>query len=294
MIIMICAASTTVSSAQFNVVPSGKKLILGKDTLCFHYDLRAHDTLRYKVEANDSINVENGQAFSKRRTEIVEVTCDSVSVDSLMHLSMKLVSARELHIKGADTTVKTTSQWIGRRHRIVIDKLGHRISSSSDNDSVAGIAPGGTMQPMLIPIIDSSCGRQGQSWLSEGTVALVENAIPNPILKQQNFWRVVDHHDTLGRKASILQYTQTGVGAVTLKTRDVQIETMCVVAGYGRLMFDREWNVIIHQYATVENKFTMKLLSGTDVKGRHLTAQNVTLIEMISRDPSRRWTLSPK
>ena len=289
LLIALCIIAAVAVNAQFKVVPGGKKHVLGKDTLCFQYDLRAHDTLRYKVEANDSVKVENGQAFSKRRTEIIEVVCDSVSVQGHMHLTIRLDSARELHINGADTTVKTSSLWVGRKHHLTIDKLGHRLAFSSDNEALAGVSPGGTMQPMLIPIIDSSCGRQGQSWLSENTVVLVENAVPSPILKQQNFWRVIDSIDTLGRKASILQYTQTGVGVVTLVAPDVKFETSCVIAGYGRLIFDRKWNVIIHMYATVENRFTMKRLTGTDVKGRHLTAENVTLLELVSRDPSRSW-----
>ncbi len=109
LLIALCFVTSVAVNAQFNVMPGGKKHVLGKDTLCFQYDLRAHETLRYKVEANDSVNVENGQAFSKRRTEIVEVTCDSVSPLGQMHLTLNLVSARELHIKGADTTVKPPS-----------------------------------------------------------------------------------------------------------------------------------------------------------------------------------------
>lgn len=288
----LCFVTATATGfSQFNIVPSGKPLVLGKDTLCFSYDLRAGDTLLYTIDAMDSVDVVNSQRFAKFRNEVYQVICDSVSASGLMHLSMGLVFAAERHISGKDTSMRTTHPWIGRRQFIGIDRLGHRAYARSDNDTAATVAPGGTFQPMLLPIIDTSCGRQQQSWLSQDTILLVENAVPNPVLIQQNFWRVLDHFDTLGRKTLRIQYTQTGNGAVVLRSRGNSFQTQSFLAGYGLLTFDRELNVILHQFATVENKFTMTIPGGIEVKGTHQTTETITLRELRSSDPRRRWSL---
>lgn len=290
LVITAClVAATMVSNAQFNIVPGGKPLVLGKDTLCFRYDLRGGDTLIYAVNAMDSVDVESGQRFAKFRNEIMHVVCDSVSSNGLMHINLRLVSATERHVNGKDTSVRTSHPWIGRRQYIGIDALGHRAYARSDNDTAATVAPGGVFQPMLLPIIDTACGRQQQSWLSQDTILLVENAVPQPILLQQNFWRVLDHFDTLGRKTQRIQYTQTGNGAVEIKSRGNSFQTQSLLAGYGLVTFDREWNVIIHQFATVENKFTMTIPGGVQVKGVHQTTEMITLSELRSADPRRRW-----
>ncbi|MCX6140347.1 MAG: hypothetical protein NTX15_05880 [Candidatus Kapabacteria bacterium] len=288
-ILVFYAAASVTAMAQFNIAPGGKSHPLGKDTLCFRYDFRAGDTLRYGIEAHDSVNIERGQSFSKTRKEVLQIACDSVSISGLMHLTFSLVSAAEIHVSGKDTTRRTSSPWKNRKQHVTIDALGHRRAFSNDNDTVAGVSPGGTFPPMWLPIIDTSCGRQNQSWLSSDTVVLVENAVPNPVVIQQNFWRVLDRLDTLGRKTSVLQYTQTGVGAVTMNSRDVKIDVKAILAGYGRLAFDRRWNVIIHQFATVENRFTMTLPGGSLVNGKHWIRENITLLKLISTDPKRSW-----
>lgn len=286
-------AATAAGFSQFNIVPGGKPLVLGKDTLCFSYDLRAGDTLIYALDAMDSVDVVNSQRFAKFRSEVYQIICDSVSRSGMMHLTMGLVFAAERHVRGPDTTMRTTHPWIGRRQYIGIDSLGHRAYARSDNDTAATVAPGGAFQPMLLPIIDTSCGRQQQSWLSQDTILLVENAVPNPVLIQQNFWRVLDHFDTLGRKTQRIQYTQTGNGAVVLRSRGNSFQTQSLLAGYGLVTFDRALKVILHQFATVENKFTMTIPGGIEVKGTHQTTETITLRELRSPDPRRRWRLDP-
>lgn len=289
MIMVGFVATSLLAMAQFNIAPGGKSRPLGPDTICFRYDFRAGDTLRYGVDAHDSVYIERGQAFAKTRQEVLLVSCDSVSNNGHMHLTISLVSAAEIHVSGKDTTRRSTSPWKNRVQHVTIDPLGHRLAFSNDNDTIAGVSPGGTFQPMWLPVIDSSCGRQNQSWLSSDTVVLVENAVPNPVLVQQNFWRVLDDLDTLGRKTSLLQYTQTGVGTVNMRARDVNIDVQSIIAGYGRLAFDQQWNVIIHQFATIENRFTMTLPGGALVNGKHWIRQNVTLLNLKSANPTRVW-----
>jgi hypothetical protein len=288
-VMLLCAAPAI--QAQFNVMPGGTPRPLGKDTICFRYDLRAGDTLVYRIEAHDSVNVENGQRFYKERTETVRIVCDSVTRNGIMFLSTTLLTAKEINVMGADTSVRTTHPWVGRRHVVAIDAVGHRIMAQSDNDSVAGTAPGGTMQPLLLPVLDTSCGVQNQAWLAQDTLILVENAVPNPVLSQQVYWRVLDKGDTLGRTVNRIQYTQTAVGSVVLLTKDLSIDASTVLAGYGRLTFDRKLNVILHQFATVENKFTMQLPNDIRVRGKHLISENVTLVSLSARDRRRSWRL---
>ncbi len=292
-LVLLIAMGTT-AHAQFNIMPGGQPRPLGKDTLCVRYDLRAGDTLVYRVDAQDSVNVENGQRFYKVRTERVRIVCDSVGSTGTMHLSLRLLSATERNIMGKDTTTRTTHPWVGRTHHVSIDALGHRSNERSDNDSLAGIAPGSTMQPLLLPIIDTSCGVQNQTWLAQDTVILVENAVPNPVLAQQVYWRMLEKADTLGRSVNRIQYTQTGIGSVVLKTKDLSMDATTTVAGYGRISFDRKLNVILHQFATVENKFTMQLPNDIRVRGKHLISQMVTLESLTGRDRKRAWKLPTK
>ncbi len=284
--------ATLLSYAQFNVVPGGNPKPLGKDTLCFRYDLRSGDTLMYAIEAMDSVKIENGQSFFKLRSERVRVVCDSGNANGIMHLSITLISSSERNISGSDTTTRTTHPWIGRTQRIGIDALGHRAYAISDNSTKACIAPGGSMQPLLFPIIDTSCGRQNQSWLSEDTIVIVENAVPNPVVAQQIFWRVLDKADTLGRAAKRIQYTGTGLGSVVVRTRDIDIAATTIVASYGLLTFDAALNLVLHQFASVENKFTMKLPSGDLVRGRHLLSEYITLDYLRGTAPGREYHVS--
>lgn len=286
---MILTCVPTLMTAQFQVRPGGKLRPLGQDTLCFGYDLRRGDTLQYYVQAQDSVIIENGQKFAKVRTEMIRVVCDSTTSNGRMFLTYTLTSASELNILGKDTTVRTTHPWIGRRQFMSIDRLGHRADEGADNDTLAGASPGGTFQPMLLPIIDTACGPQNKTWLTIDTVILVENAIPYPVLVQQNFWRVLDKVDTLGRRAAQLQYTQTGTGFVSLRSRDLTIETTSIIAGYGRLTFDKSLNLLLHQFATTENKFTMNVPGGITAKGVRMTTENIILAELNSPTKGRRW-----
>lgn len=275
--------------AQFRMQPGGKLHPLGKDTFCFGYDIRAGDTLRYYVKAQDSVIVEGGQTFSKFRTEMMRLVCDSVSANGRMFLAYTLLHATERHISNSDTSVRNTSPWIGRTQQLSIDKLGHRSDERSDNELLAGASPGGIFPPMLLPIIDTACGPENKTWLSIDTVLLVENAVPIPLLVQQNLWRVGKRLDTMGCTAAQIQYSHTGAGWVTLKSKDLTLETTTSLAGFGRLTFDLVRSMLLHQFATVENKFTMNVPPDIKVKGRHMITQYVTLVELTSPDRSRCW-----
>ena len=293
-VMILCA---TALSAQFQIAPGGTPRPLGKDTICFRYDLRAGDTLTYDMQAFDSVAIEKsvGESFRKQRVERIRVICDSVSASGLIYISRQTLAVREENYRllpPYDTTRRASHPWTARVHRMAIDTLGHRVWVSMQDERRGGVSPGGLFHPQLFPIIDTSCGRQNQTWLSIDTVLLIENASPSPAFVQQNYWRVVDVLDTLGRAVKRIQYTQSGTGAYEVTGSDVNQRVNSVIASYGVCTFDQQLNVLLHHYITSEVKFTM-LTAGQEVAGKHYISAQYTLRSIRSRDPRRRWS-APK
>lgn len=294
---IIVVLSATALPAQFQIAPGGTPRPLGKDTICFRYDFRAGDTLTYEMQAFDSVAFDKGasEAFRKQRVERIRIICDSVGSTGLMYLSRQLLAAREENYQLTapyDTTRRATHPWTSRIHRVAIDSLGHRKRVSMHDEQRGGVAPGGLFHPQLFPIIDTSCGRQNQTWLAVDTVLLVENASPSPALVQQNYWRVVDVLDTLGRGVKRIQFTQSGTGAYEVSSSDVSSRVTSVLASYGVCTFDQQLNVLLHQYVTSEIKFTMQS-AGQERTGKHFVSAQYSLRSIRSRDARRRWS-APK
>jgi hypothetical protein len=289
-LMLFCVAT---AHAQFRIAPGGTPRPLGKDTICFRYDFRAGDTLVYDMQGFDSIAVDKsiGESFRKQRVERIRLVCDSVSRDGVMYLTRQLLAMREENYRLSppyDTTRRAAHPWTSRIHRFAIDTLGHRRWVSMHDERLGGVSPGGIFHPQLVPIIDSSCGRQNQTWLSIDTVMLVENASPSPVLVQQNYWRVVNQFDTLGRSVKRLQYTQSGIGAYEVAGSDVDSRVTSVLASFGVCTFDRTLNVILHQYVTSEIKFTA-ITAGREATGKHYVTLQYSLRSLRARDPQRRW-----
>lgn len=293
-LLLVLMLAPYLSQAQMNIVEGADARILGNDTLCFQYTFLAGDTLRYEVVARDSVVVDGQPSFIKTRIEKMLVVCDSVSTLGNYYLHFILADITEKHIASGDTTTRTSHPWKGRKPSIVINNVGKRIETRSDQPEIGSMSAGGAFPPLLVPILDTSCGRQNQSWLSVDTLFAVENGYPVPVLFQQNYWRVLDFVDTLGCKAQQIQYTQTGIGTAAIATGSVLLESTNILAGYGRCTFDRSRNVIIHQFATVENKFTIKMGGGREVKGKRFITENATLLSLISTNPRRKYEVQLK
>lgn len=282
--------------AQFRIAPGGTPRPLGKDTTCFRYVFQAGDTLTYDMQAFDSVAIDKsvGESFRKQRAERIRVICDSVSSDGIMYLSRQIMTAREENYRLAfpfDTTRRTGHPWTSRVHHVGIDSMGHRRYVSMHDESRGGVSPGGLFHPQLFPIIDTSCGRQNQTWLSIDSVLLVENASPSPVLVQQNYWRVVGAIDTLGRKVKRIQFTQSGTGAYEVASKVLDGRVTSVLASFGVCTFDQMFNVMLHQYVTSEIKFTM-VVSGKEIPGKHYVTAQYSLRSLQGRDRSRRWKAS--
>lgn len=249
------------------VQPEFKTLPLGKDTLCFVYHFAANDTIDYSIEAADSIVFLGDPILLRLRSERIRFVCDSVTADGVYHLRTWMTAYRERTSSGADTSSRTTHPWLNHVVHLGIDSLGHRMYGYSSDASQAVLAPGGAFQPILLPPLDTSCGRQNQSWLYEDTLALVENGVPYPVIHAGYLWRVMDKADTLGRAFRQIQYTQSGVGKMEMNSTQTSFSMLCQTAGYGKVTFDPVLGLPYAVFATTENKLTIQFPGEADKIG---------------------------
>jgi len=289
-LVAVIGAALT-STAQIYPQRGFKTEPLGKDTLCFRYRFVAGDTLVYYSEAHDSIMMKGAPILLKNRRQSITITCDSVTADEHYNLTIVLTSSEERQREGSNDAVarRTTSPWIGRKAHIVIDSLGNRIGMSVDDEKRAALTPGGAFQPLILPVLNESCGRQNQSWIAQDTILLVENGVPEPVYGFMTLWRVIDALDTLDRHFRQIQYSQSGIGSATLASGDVNVRLEGVVAAYGKLTLDSALLVPYHLFATSENKLKIMTVGASEQEGRHLTAVNYHLVELRSPDPKRRF-----
>lgn len=264
--------------AQITLPPRHVQPPLGKDTLCFRYQFSKGDTLLYHIEAADSIAIVGDPVLLRLRIETLRVVCDSVPAPGIYHLTLQTIQAREKTIAGSDSSVRTTHPWVHRISHLVIDSLGHRLAAWNSQPDIALLSPGGAFQPLYFPPIDTSCGRQNQGWLFADTIALAEFGTPYPVASMMWLWRVQDKVDTLGKTFNQIQYTQSGIGSITLKAAETSLTTLCVMAGYGKLTFDTRTNALFHQFTTLENKLEISFDDGTSKEGKHHLMMNMHLI----------------
>ncbi|MBU3741435.1 MAG: hypothetical protein FGM24_04025 [Candidatus Kapabacteria bacterium] len=293
--VVLCGSVWT---ATGQIVPQKgyRTLPLGKDTLCFRYRFVAGDSLLYKVEAHDSIVFSKTEAYAKERFEWVTIICDSVTADGLYHLRYQVLATREMTIAhpSKDTAVRESSPWTGRSAHLVIDSLGRRIRTYVDDPAKAAITLGGSFQPLLLPVLDTSCGRQNQSWVVDDTTQWVENGNPAPLVRFQSLVRVIDKADTLGMRFHQLQYTQSGIGRMVVpETPQTAAMTLdATINAYGKLSIETSRQVPYHLFATSENKINVSS-GGRAKEGRHLISMHYHLMQINSADPTRRYVEPP-
>lgn len=285
--LMIVSASVALQ-AQMQIRPGGKPIILGKDTICYRYRFAPSDTLYVRIESRDSIVVPGYDPIEKERTEGLRIVCDSVR-DETYWLSMKILYYTERQRSGTDSSSRASHPWMQRTMRLHIDSLGHRLHAAIDDSSRALASPGGMFQALRLPIIDSSCRRQNQSWMSSDTLLVPENGVPAPEVRQRVLWRVGDLLDTLGRPAAWLQYTLTGFAGVDVPDTSVSVTTIGSIAEYGRLVMDSGLGVPLSSSIWQEVRFRMQSGEQRNTAGKHLVVSTFSLMEIRSSDPVRRW-----
>lgn len=277
---------------QISVDKGFKTLPLGPDTLCFRYLFERGDTLVYSVDAQDSISFIGQPPLLKARTELVTIICDSVTQGELYHLRVTLRRSIENQTTGKDSSQKRNGPWTGRTAYLVIDTLGNRLVTRPDDTTKAALTPGGAFQPLLLPTLGNSCGRQNQSWMVEDTTLMVENGVPEPVFAHATLWRVIDDADTLGRNFKQIQYTQTALASLTMTSEKVNMKTEAVIASFGKLSLDTELRIPYHLFATSQNTLLIKFPNGQEVKGKHHTSSHAQLLDLRSANPKRRLRIS--
>jgi len=272
---------------QISVDKQFKTLPLGKDTLCFRYSFNVGDTLAYVVESMDTVDMPPQQLLTKTRTELVLVFCDSVHGNNFYRLRYRLQTAKEMQRTDKDSTQRNGSPWVGREVIVDIDTLGNRILTGVDDPQKVSVAPGGAFQPLLLPTLGQSCGRQNESWIVEDTARLVENGSPGATFDHKTLWRVVDNADTLGRRFAQLQYTQTALGWLRVQSKDMNLQLDAKIAAFGKMSFDSQWKVPYHVFASSENRISVLSADGRVSSGKHRVTLHAQLVELRSSDPTR-------
>lgn len=285
---LLIAVASVALQAQMQIRPGGKPIILGKDTICFRYRFAPSDTLYVRIKSRDSIVMPGYDPIEKERTEGIRIVCDSVRQETYW-LSMKIMKYNERQISGKDSSSRTVHPWMQRTMRLHIDSLGRRLHASVDDSSRALASPGGMFQALRLPIIDTSCRRQNQSWLSSDTIMVPENGNPAPEVQQRVLWRVGDLLDTLGRSAAWLQYTLTGLAGVDVPDTSVNVTTVGMVAEYGRLVIDSRLGVPLSSKVWQEVRFMLQSGASRSTSGKHLVVSTFSLMEIRSPDPARCW-----
>lgn len=286
-LLLVLCSTTIVGQVQLE---SGyTPLPLGKDTLCFRYMFNVGDTLLYHVQSEDSILFVGEPTLIKSRTELVLVWCDSIITSNVYRLHLTVIGAREMQRTPTDTADRTSSPWVGRTATLIIDSAGNRLEMSADDATVAAMSPGGAFQPLILPTLGELCGRQNESWLIRDTIALVENSVPPAAFEHATLWRVLDRADTLNRRFIQIQYTQTGIGGLSIRSDNLAMDVKAQVAAFGKLTMDSALQVPFHLFATSENKITLTTLQGTERKGKQLVSVHISLLESRSSLPQRKF-----
>lgn len=294
-VLLVCTVALALHAAthaQIIPQPGARTAPLGKDTLCFRYHFLPGDSLLFKVEANDSITFGKTEQYAKQRFEWLNVVCDSVTRDGHYALHFEILASREATVAypNPDTSFRESSPWKGRRSYVVMDSLGHRLRTWVDDPRRAALTLGGAFQPLPMPTLDTSCGRQNQSWTVSDTTLWVENGVPSPAVRYQALVRVLDKADTLGLRFHQLQYTQSGIGRLHMPA-SAQTGAMtydAVINAYGKLSVETSRNIPFHLFATSENKVSINV-AGRVKEGKHFISMNYHLVQLNSSDPSRRY-----
>lgn len=281
------------ASAQIQVEKGMTTPPLGDDTLCFRYKFLPNDTLVYVVESADSVNFIGDPILLKIRREVLTIVCDSVTPNEEYILALSLRESIQKQSTANDTASVSTSPWVDRTAYIKIDTLGNRLDLWVDDPSIAAAAPGGPFQPIPIPTLGEACGVQNQSWLVSDTTLLPENAVPPPTFQHNTLWRVIDSVDTLDRTFDQIQYTQTALGRMALKTNEMDIDMTATIASFGKLSMDRILQVPYHLTALSEDRLEITSGNGRVKKGQHRVSSHYQLVAVSSTDPGRRFRLPP-
>jgi hypothetical protein len=236
------------------------------------------DTLRYKAASFDSIVIEFGKPLTKMRLEIIEIVCDSTSEDGKFFLTQTLKSYIADEADGTGEKVRrTTSPWINRKVRIVIDSVGNRFSSEVLDPNIYSMSPGGAFQPYLLFPFKECYKLNNESWLVKSIDTLGENGNPRPIINQSTLFRAEESLDTLGYKSNRLRFMKTATGYVTSISGKDKIQVEVIINSSGNMIISSEYFIPVHFFTNIEQKLKITTPEKEAMPGLHLISSDFTI-----------------
>jgi hypothetical protein len=266
-----------------------------RDTLCFKYNFKVGDVLKYKVISYDSIMIDTDKALIKNRTEEIEIKCDSILKNGNYILKYKLTSAKSIESSGDDRDIVSVSHpFINKVVRLEIDSLGKRIFTLPLFDKDAIVAPGGAFQPNIIFNLGQSCKAVNESWIEESKDTLYENSNPSALLDQMTLFRLKGIKDTLNDKCTRMELMRSSKGLFKYIDGKEFYNVRNSINHYGILDISIEKMIPVHYFATSEQKLKIAIGNGEIPKeGKHFTSLNYTLISVENIPPIEKRNTKP-
>lgn len=254
---------------------------LKKDSLCFKYNFKQGDLLKYLVVAHDSIMIDYDKPLIKSRTQELEIRVDSVLKNGHFLLNYKITSAKSIESHGEETDiVKTSHPMVNKEIKFEIDSLGKRYSSIFLSASEALVGPGGAFEPNLIFNLAESCKAINESWIDESKDTLVENSNPGSVIDQMTLFRLKGTIDTLGDKAIRIDLMRSSKGKFRYVEGNQIYAIKNAINQWGLFDISTTKMVPIHYYSTCEQKLKISLGNGEPYKeGKHYITIFYTLID---------------
>lgn len=238
------------------------------------------DTLRYKVASYDSIVIEFDKPLTRMRFEMIEIVCDSASLDGKFYLTQSLLSYIADEASGSvEKTRRTTSPWIKRKVRIIIDSVGNRFSALADDNKIYAMSPGGAFQPYLIFPFKECYKAKDESWFVKTIDTLAENGNPRAIENQSSLFRTEEPIDTLGYKCNRFRFIKTANGQITSISGKDRILVEAIINSSGNFILSNEYHIPVYFFSNIEQKLKITTPEKEAMPGLHLISTDFILDE---------------
>ena len=263
------------------------KIIDIPDTLNLQYEFQTGDTLLYEVHTNDSLIHNMDEPLMKQRVENIMVTCDSVDSEGYFHLLIQTLNTSQKEwSEGKDTISRSTSPWLGKKVKLVIDSLGNRVQQISLDSMHIAASLGGSFQPYLFFPIQNRLSEINKSWLVQSSDTLVENAYPPAKITQTSLFRakdkIIKDFDTI----AFISFVKTAKGLYGFQTEDISVSVQDIMNIYGELQIGLQHHVPEVYFVTQEEKLLFLMDDGSKIPAWHYSTTTFELKSII-RDDAR-------
>ncbi|MCX7929825.1 MAG: hypothetical protein N2663_03785, partial [Chlorobi bacterium] len=237
-------------------------------------------TVRYRVEAFDTLAIIGEPVLYRHRREDWLLRCDSTRGDT-MFVQQRLATywARE-HTDSGDTSYRTMIPWVGKSVVLVITGRGHRVQVISPQTDSLGLVPGSIAGPTFFPPLDSVCTRcdQGVQWLAEQHDTLVEYAYP-PARVERLYLGTVDSCTDRG-KPLLLTIAETSRGQHIVRASEFVVQTAFWILAHGVVEIDTAASIPRRiSYAQRARIAIKRGTTGKTKNGEQRTHANISAIE---------------